>query len=241
MRNKLHFIFLVLLLLLGLTGCIEFDYYIKVNRDASADIEYKIGFEQMFIGLLESQGENPLSRVRLSAEENGFTVSHYSEDDISGIIAKMHVASLKELPDMSSIWAQADPAAGGKDAAERPFKVEPGFFYHRYLLDTQIDLSAMKQIEADDAFGLGSAFLNKVKMRFRITLPVKPGAHNAAHVTDDGHTLGWDLLPGQNNRIMVEAAVPNLRNIALCITTALLITVPVICLAVRKKKPAAGL
>ncbi len=241
MGKKPHFLLLFLLLCLGLTGCIEFDYYIKVNRDASADVEYRIGLDQMFIGLMESQGKNPLSQVRLSAEENGFTVSHYSENDMSGIIAKKHADSLQELPGMSSIWAEADLETNTNDGAGSPFKMEPGFFYHRYLVDTQVDLSEMKELDSGDDFGLGGAFLNRVKMSFRMTLPVKPRSHNAAHVSDEGYTLGWDLLPGQNNRIMVEAAVPNLRNIAaICITAALLAVALAIWLASRKKKQAAG-
>ena len=49
-RLKTALLALTLVALLSLSGCIEVDYYIKVNRDASADIEYKICFDQIFIG-----------------------------------------------------------------------------------------------------------------------------------------------------------------------------------------------
>jgi hypothetical protein len=239
--KKPLFSLLLLLLCLGLSGCIEVDYYIKVNRDASADIEYKICFDQIFIGLMETQGEDPLSQVRLSAEEKGFTVSHYSENDITGIIAKKHADTLQELPGINSIWAEADIQTATIDGAGSPFKVEPGFFFNRYLVDTTVDLSEMKEQAGEDDFGLSSAFLKKIKMRFRITLPVKPKSHNAPYVTDEGYTLGWDLLPGQVNRIMLEAAVPNLRTFALLAAAALLTAALIAWLTVKKKKQAAGL
>ncbi len=246
MKNRLLHSILFGLLLACLTGCVEVDYYIKVNRDASADVEYKLGFDQMFIGLLDLQGESPLDKAIQSAEENGFTVSHYSDEDMSGIIARAHLDSLQEIPPMGSgsVWAEAAPEANRhEDNAESPFKIEPGFFYNRYLLDTQIDLSEMKAGRTGDDYGLGSAFLNKVKMRFRITLPVKPESHNAAHVADNSHTLGWDLLPGQSNRIMLEAAAPNLRNIVITAAGALIILIAAFIAwpALRKKKQSAEL
>lgn len=242
MKNRFLYSILFGLLLAGLTGCVEVDYYIKVNRDASADVEYKIGFDQMFIGLLELQGESPLDKASQSAEESGFTVSRYSDEDMSGIIARAHLDSLHDLPPMSSVWTEAALEANRhEDNAEIPFKIEPGFFYNRYLLDTHIDLSEMKATQTGDDYGLGSAFLNKVKMRFRITLPVKPESHNASHVADNGHTLGWDLIPGQSNRIMMEAAAPNLRNIAITAAGALLMLIAALIAwpALRKKKQSA--
>ena len=94
---------------------------------------------------METQGEDPLSQVRLSAEEKGFTVSHYSENDITGIIAKKHADTLQELPGINSIWAEADIQTATIDGAGSPFKVEPGFFFNRYLVDTTVDLSEMKE------------------------------------------------------------------------------------------------
>ncbi|NLA27908.1 MAG: hypothetical protein GX878_11000, partial [Firmicutes bacterium] len=154
MKKRLLYFFLTLLLLSALTGCVEVDYYIKVNRDASADVEYKLAFDQMFMGLLELQGENPLDQASQSAEEKGFTVSRYSEGDMSGIIARMHLDSLQELPHISIAWSEAAFEGNSHDDdAKSPFKVKPGFFCNRYLLDMQIDLSEMSADEAGDDYG----------------------------------------------------------------------------------------
>ncbi|NLA27926.1 MAG: LPXTG cell wall anchor domain-containing protein [Firmicutes bacterium] len=64
---------------------------------------------------------------------------------------------------------------------------------------------------------------------------MKPDLHNAAHVTDDGYTLGWDLFPGQDNRIMMEAAAPNLRNIALTAAGTLLLLITALILWKKKR------
>lgn len=238
--KKWCLIAVLILSLVLLSGCVEVEYHLKINKDASADLQYKFGMNNGLLGLVSSEGENPIEEMRHEAESQGYKVTNYSNEQITGIIASKHFKTLKEVPGFEDLLRKSDSQANIK--GETPLVIEKGFFKDRYHLDGHIDLTDMKGNSEDDLEGLGNAMLSQVKMRFILTLPYKPTNHNASLVRDDGRTLEWQLIPGQDNKLQMDVVVPNVRNIALCVVGAVLLLAGVsvaIIISRNKKKPSA--
>jgi hypothetical protein len=216
-----------------LTGCAEGIFHVTINKDGSADVKYRVGMNSMVMGMLGSGKDNPINEMRRSAESDGFTVTNYNENNMTGIIATKHVNSLKDLPNFTQFAKKSAPDGN------IPFTVEKGFFQNTYNFNTKIDLSDMKEKPGDNLSGLGNAMLSQINLRFILTLPFKPESHNASAVRDDGRTLEWQLTPGSDNTLKMQAKVPNMTNIAISIGVVLLIIIAIIAISINKRKPTA--
>ncbi|TXK90741.1 LPXTG cell wall anchor domain-containing protein, partial [Parageobacillus sp. SY1] len=82
---------------------------------------------------------------------------------------------------------------------------------------------------------INNAVLNQMDLKFLLDLPVKAKNHNASDVKNDGQTLEWQLIPGDKNKIYMEAVVPNITNIILSIVGGLIILAGILFLALKKK------
>jgi len=228
MKRVMPVLFVLLVTVVLLSGCVEGKFHITLNKDGSADADYRIGFNSALLAFMQSDQENPLEEMRKAAEEEGFTVKNYSENDMVGIIATKHVNSLDELPKFANLATEID-------TEETPLVIEKSFFKNQYHFENNVDLSDMKEKPEDDLGGLGNAMLSQVNLRFILTLPFVPQHHNAAVVRDDGRTLEWHLIPGQDNQIIMDASVPNVTNIVLVITGSVILLVCIIFILHRRK------
>lgn len=234
-KKRWSLITVLILWLLFLSGCAEVEYHLTINKDASADVQYKIGMNSSLLSLLSSDSENPLETMRSDAESQGYKVVSYNNDQIIGIIASKHFKTLEKATNMKNLFANADFQA--KINGDTPLRIEKGFFIDRFFLDGHIDLTDMKEKPEDGLEGLGNAMLSQIKMRFIITLPYKATNHNASSVKDNGNTLEWQLIPGMDNKIQLNTEVPNIRNIILCaVGGILLIIIAGVTIAVLRKK-----
>jgi len=224
-KKKWSLLAVIILSLLLLSGCAEVECHLTINKDSSADVQYKFGINSGLLGLLSSEGENPLDTMRRDAESQGYKVVNYSNDQITGIIASKHFKTLEEATNIEKLFINDDNQVNIK--GETPLRIEKGFFKDRYYLDGHIDLTDMKEKPEDELEGLGNAMLSQIKMRFILTLPYKATNHNASSVKDDGRTLEWQLIPGMDNKIQVDVEVPNIRNIILCVGGGILILIVV--------------
>ncbi|MCF8009836.1 MAG: hypothetical protein K9L17_00010 [Clostridiales bacterium] len=229
MKIKKIILVLIVILLSAiiLCGCVEGKFHITLNEDGSADTNYRIGFNKTLLGFMSEQ-ENPLKEMRKTAREEGFTVSNYNEGNMIGIIAKKHVKSLDELPKFADLGTKV-----GTD--KTPLVIEEGFFKDKYHFESSVDLSDMKEKPEDNLSGMGDAMLNQVNLRFILTLPFVPENHNASAVRDEGRTLEWHLIPGQDNQITMNASVSNVTNIVLTIIGSVLILVCLVVVIYRKR------
>jgi len=227
-------IFLVIPLIL--TGCFKGDFHVKINRDGSADLNYKIGFNSYLISMMEStddSDEDIIESLKKDLEDDGFEVTYYKENDISGVIAKKHQESLDDLSiDIFQQNLTAESNGSEANASEidsniNKITVNKGFFQNEYIVNANFDLTSMEtknnnsedsQSEANQlGEGIAEAMLNQIDLNFILTLPVKPENHNASQITNEGKTLTWNLKPGANNEVKVEAKVLNLKNISILI------------------------
>ncbi|WMT18588.1 LptM family lipoprotein [Parageobacillus toebii] len=224
--KKLLSLFVLILSIGLLSGCVKGVFHVKVNKDGSADLNYDLGFESTLLGFASSDGQNPIEEIRKQAEEQGFTVANYKENGYTGIRAKKHVDKLNDVPIFYTMVNSKD---------EKPVKIEKDFFSTRYVLDTQLDLSDMAMDSTEEMSNINNAVLNQMDLKFLLDLPVKAKNHNASDVKNDGQTLEWQLIPGDKNKIYMEAVVPNITNIILSIVGGLIIFAGILFLALKKK------
>src|SRR5690606_30522362 len=121
---------------------------------------------------------------------------------------KKHYNSIRDFKGFREMFNQE---------GEIPLKVKKSLFTTTYILDANIDLSNLAISEEKDFIGLETAMINSIDLRFLLTLPVKIENHNASNVTDEGKTLEWILIPGEDNPIHLEAKIINITNIAVII------------------------
>lgn len=228
-RKVLLFTVFLVFLSVFITGCVEGIFHITVNKDGSADVKYRVGINSMVIGLLSLEG-NPINEMRQSAESEGFTVTNFSENNMTGIIATRRVNSFLELPDFTQI---ANIDVSNNNTA---FTVEKGLFHNTYNFFTKFDLTDMMQEPPDEEIpGLSSAMLSQLNLRFILTLPFVPESHNASTIRDDGRTLEWQIIPGSDNTLSMQGKVANIVNIAAITGVGLLLLLAVIITFIKKK------
>ena len=86
------------------------------------------------------------------------------------------------------------------------FTVEKKALTTIFYLDADVDLSHLIGEENNRIFALFPP-----DMRFLLTLPVRPLAHNATSITADERTLEWALSLEGGNHIELAARAPNPR------------------------------
>lgn len=214
MKRLAGILFLFLASSMLLTACVDATYHVTINRDGSADVQYKMAMSAALVGLMSQGQQDPISELAEEAKKDGFSVTSLSENNMIGIRASKHLSPEELRRDPKGVMPTWKTIAGASETAPA-FQVDKGFLYTTYRLKTTLDLRGMAAKPGDEFAGLANAMLGQVKMRFLLTLPIKPETHNASTASDEGRTLEWQLLPGRANDIEVSAKVLNWRNIVL--------------------------
>lgn len=178
-------IFLALLAaLLLLSGCADIHYHLTVNRDGSGAVEMTVLYSDLTLWMLQETGNDPLPRLKQTLENEGFSISPLRVEGKSGLTAT------RQLDDMN----QGLPVA---DAELRPGVVRSRrWVWIYYDIEFALDPAAMPGAPEK---GLDAYILNQMQYEFSLTLPLKANSHNAAATADNGRTLIWNLVPGQEN------------------------------------------
>ncbi len=208
---------LFLIPVLFLSGCFSGEIHIKINHNGTADIEYKMGFDESILALT---GNKPLVDWKKDAVNEGYVVKDFQEGSIIGVKAFKHCKNLKEL---QQLLADSKVTGIGTNKAETvDFRIEPGFLTDTYHFEALVDLTEIRMDEGGP--GLNAAVLSRINFKYILTLPVKPVISNAGTVSDDGKTLEWIVVPGQKNIMKAEARVVNIGHIVLLGIGSLLLT-----------------
>jgi hypothetical protein len=184
-------------------GCVDTRYHLTVNRDGSGDIDLKIAFTDLALRLLGETGTDPLATLTSDLMLDGYNITAFREGGKTGIIAKKHLDRISQQNlDLGAL--QVVQTASASTAKDGGFHVQRGFFKTRYIVEAQVDPGGFTGIS--QLGGLDSYLLNQLNFEFVLTLPIRPDNHNAYAIHDDGRTMVWKLVPGQKNRLMVEAS-----------------------------------
>jgi hypothetical protein len=210
----------LLVLTVFLTGCIDADMHITINRDGSGKYEIKVLTNPLILSQFND------FKNRLSS--HGYQIRTLDEGDKQGWVAVKEVKSVIDDPPGKEFKDEANSAFRffGNQTASLPkddhplaihsfspikglgkgFKVKNGLFTTTLVYNTHVDLTRLKQ---SDAYGLDQLIFNKMNLRLILTLPVKVDQSNATQVSPDGKTLIWKIRPGEDNPIYMSVKIPN--------------------------------
>lgn len=214
--KKLNIIIIFMLIFL-LTGCVNGVFHVTVNKDGSGDLVYRLAVDPKLLSNNDKNEDNPLEEFKKLALQDGFIVSQFKENDYFGVEAKKHIADISDAIGGNLIQY----ASSSTSSEEINFTIDKGFLFNVYRLRTNMDLKNM--IPEDTPFS--SMILDKIDLKMLVTIPVEVINHNASRIemgdTEDVITYEWQLLPGQNNEIYLEAKALNMTNVLILVLIAL--------------------
>ncbi|MEK3909931.1 DUF3153 domain-containing protein [Paenibacillus sp. FSL H7-0331] len=233
--NKKWLLFVILSsVIILLSSCVKGDFHVTVNRDQSAELDYKLALSSQLIGLMSMNSANKtdmLGELKKNFETDGYQVSQYKDGDYQGVQAKKHVKDVKEIKNVG--------VNQGSINAENKIDmtVDKGFIFNTHHLIGNFDLSSMKA-DAKDTMGLQKMMISQIDLKFTLTLPDKAEQQNASRVLDDGKTYQWDLLAGANNEVNLDIKAPNTVNVSILVAVVVILIAAIIFLLLRRKKRA---
>lgn len=193
MKKVLSLVTIMIILLIMLTGCVNVNYEVTLNKDGTADVAYVYGFDKEALEQMGTTAEDMTSDMKQNAEASEYEIETYSDDEVEGFKAKKHVENLADIS-----LEEAFGSENVTDSGENQFKVEKKGLKTVYSQNAKIDLSTMDETTA-----------SVVTMKYTVNLPVKVGKNNASEVSKDGKTLTWNLTAGEVNEINFEASSSN--------------------------------
>lgn len=220
-RINLCLFFIVTILLLSLTGCIEGQMHISFNLDGSADVDFEL-YSSSALGMFQREGEDFFDDMRRGLVRDGFTIEEKQRDGMTGFRAHKRVSDVEELTELTFL--------GDMEAPE--IEITESFFYDTYEFthDMKIPLPGFEGQE-DSLAGMLNADIN-----FLLSFPINPESHNADTASEDGNTMQWAMSLEDENNVEVVVNVPNAGNIALVVIAGLAVIILIIVIAIKVTK-----
>ncbi|CDQ18541.1 Protein of unknown function [Halobacillus karajensis] len=225
----------IFLLLIGLlSACVEGDLKLKVNKDGSGEHTVTVGAEEETLNRFGDRVQDLMENVNKELESKGYEVESYKEDGYSGFRAKKSFEDVREL-DLMPVSGSLKETGAVPAIGDVPINMttEGGFFTSTYKVEAELDLA-----NSGVMGGMQSLVADQLDLTFTLDLPLSPKAHNADRVKGD--VLQWDIQAAGTTNIMVEMVVPNLRNIAITVISALVVLALLIVLIRKRKKAESG-
>ena len=143
--KKSLYILGILVLTLGLSGCVKYNANIDIKKDKSMDFSIIYAMDTQYFGdqeILTSEDKDNLTK-------EGFEVSDYEEGTMKGFTISRSVKNIDDL----STEKDEDYSLSGimeEDSDEKMFKVEKGFFKNKYTANFKFDSSDSGLSTGDD-------------------------------------------------------------------------------------------
>lgn len=211
---------IVVVALFVFTGCVKGDLHATVHKDGAAEVDFTFLIDGNYLAVLPEE-DNPLVQMKAKAEAEGYRVTHVKEGAYAGLRMQKQVENVSEL-NGDQVLAMGEGQARLLEVTE-----DKGFFYSTYRAAAALNLDDMAQLVSgfDPSSPVAKMFVNKVDFQYRLTVPEEAVRHNAARSGESvevageeegkGITYEWDLIPGQSNRIELEAKVWHWQNVSL--------------------------
>mgnify|MGYP003292940142 CR=1 FL=1 len=216
MKKTIGLIIILIIMLITLTGCAEVNYEIEINEDGSGEITYIYGVEKGKIGGAEDLVEQFVGTFKEQAEESGYKVEVYENQEISGFKANKHLNDLEKEFSLEEAFGEEYV----KDTENNKIKIEKNFWTTRYSQNTELDLTKLND--------------TNIEMTYKIKIPIEAKTSNASETI--GNVLTWNLKSGKINKIEFVAEKINMLPIAIISAVAVvIIVITVIIIKTRKK------
>jgi Protein of unknown function (DUF3153). len=240
-KSRLLLFILLIFVVTTLTGCVDAKFHLTVNDDGSGDFSYKMLLDPSILALA-SQGSNsaskdPLGQMLEEAKKSGFTTTSLNENGKVGYEAKKHIDDIQGNLKKGSLFG--DPNMDKTLKPDEGLTIEKGLLKDHYKMKLNFDMSSMTKTDQNEnptAKAMAQSMLRSMNFNFLLSLPVKSSINNASTTEDNGKTLVWNLIPGQDNVITMEADIWNTTNILLLGGGALIILVIIIALTAYRIK-----
>ncbi|QGG46756.1 LppM family (lipo)protein [Heliorestis convoluta] len=219
----LSFFALLLLTTMVASACIEAKAHTTIYHDGSADVAYRVGYNQSLKAMMTASGEDPFAEIKKTAQEQGLIVRNYQDGSIIGIELTGHYKNLVEVPDPITFFRSFEENRDEGFVAEKgTLQIERNLWGTKYSVDESIDLRGMGAAIGFDEFGINASLLESMNFVLSFTFPEAPRSHNATSVTDEGKTLIWKLPAGEVTEIRFDLEMSHKGALAVIATSALL-------------------
>ena len=194
MKKTIGIIAMLLVTLVMLTGCVNINYEVDVNKNGSGEISYIYAFSKESLKSLQVSAEDMVSSMKEQAEKSEYKTEVYEDDEYSVFKASKHVNNLETEFSFQEAFGE-DYVKENENNKENGIKITNNLFKTKVSQNAEIDLTSMKDITS------------VVTMKYTVKLPVKIKSNNATEV--NGKTLTWNLVGGEVNKIEFTASSIN--------------------------------
>lgn len=185
--KKIGKIFVVLLTVLLMTGCVKESIHMNIKKNGDVELSLIMAFADSAASYMGDMDE-----LKEEYTEKGYKVEDYVEDDMKGI----KVTRTYKIDDVSS---DKEVTVDLGEFLEEP-NDKPVFFQKsgkNYKANFTIDTRS-EDLDSSSA----SMYSANIDISYSVTLPSKPKSHNATKV--DGNTLTWDVKYGELTKVNYE-------------------------------------
>lgn len=216
-------LFSIITLLILSSGCVKYDFSVNVGKDKSVAFEYVLAID---VSKSENINEEIISKDDESKyREKGYNVTEYNEGNYKGIKLSKKFNNIDEISyvyDIKEYILGSDEDNNFVDF----FKVDKNVYKNMYFIDLKFSSEeSTNSLSKDYDIGDISEYLEG---SFSITVPYNYYKNNATSVSNDGHTLTWDLTKLNGENIELEFEIYNILPIAISIFLALCIIIIII-------------
>jgi len=228
MKKVLSLVLVMILMLVALTGCVNIDYTVKVNKDGSGDITYIYGIKKETLESLEMSADDLMSEMKEEVQDSEYIVEAYETDTEIGFKASKHIANV--TTDLSLEEAFGEEYI--TDTEANAIKIEKTSGKTRYSQNAIIDLTDM-----EDMTYMG------ITMKYSITLPTKIDTEKTnGTISEDGKTVTWDLELGEATEVkFVATSSSNIWIWIVCGVIGVLVIAGVIIIIIKRKPKNEGI
>lgn len=217
MKKTVGLIIMLIVMVVALTGCAKVNYEVEVHKDGSGEITYIYGVSKGKIENSKELVEQFVGTMREQAEESGYNVELYENDEISGFKANKHIEDLSKDFSLEEAFGKEYV----KDTENNKINIEKSFLTTKYSQNAELDLKSLSD--------------TNVEMTYKIKLPTKVKTSNANDVSENGRELTWNLVGGESYKIEFMAEQINILPIV-GIAVVIIAVVTVIIFVILKKK-----
>lgn len=221
---------LLLVLLLLTTGCVKGEILLEIGRTGNASLNTKI--------LVPAFVKENLNILKDKFVQDNFNVMDIRENNLEGFQAVRNFENISQMRDLkvfkkielpkktkaTTVIGQDkkqntneltdNKAQGNLEAlVKKPqVTVDKGLLFDKYKIDLVVDLRTEDKLAPKEENWLVKNLLSQIDLKFILKLPTTIDVSNANKVSEDGKTLVWKLVLGEENQIVAEATILNLRN-----------------------------
>ncbi|WP_028777058.1 hypothetical protein [Shimazuella kribbensis] len=215
-KSKLIVMFFSLLCMI-LSGCVQGDLHVTIHKDGSGIYQWKI--------LTTATAKRYVQYIVPIYSKKGYEAKMIQEKGKVGFVATKPVKNIAKEPLNKEIETAIPAEWMDKNKpktvlstttqkripnvkALKELTIHPHFWKTSLLFQTNVNMQKNINNLAGPYAPYISNFLDRIKFRFILSLPIAPLKQNASIVSNNGKTLVWNLKLGQSNPIFIGTDVP---------------------------------